>query len=127
MTSSTEEKLHPARPLALRIGFNSPEKIALRYDADDVAIAVQHRQATDPVLKHEVRRLQDRCLGLHRNDITRHDVRGFHHKSPGVVEAEAYTSSSFNGSLRPAKRAKVRPHGSPIVMSSAIASNQGFT
>src|SRR5262245_28485501 len=36
----TEEKLHPARPLALRTGLDPPQKIALRYDANDVAIAV---------------------------------------------------------------------------------------
>jgi hypothetical protein len=38
------------------------------------------------VLKHEVRRLQDCCLGPHRNNIVRHDVGGFHHKSPCVVD-----------------------------------------
>jgi hypothetical protein len=66
--------------LAARIGFNPSEKIALRDDADDMAIGVQHRQATDPMLKHEVSRLQDRCLRLQRDDIARHDARGFHYK-----------------------------------------------
>jgi hypothetical protein len=91
----TDEKLRPTRPLGLRVGFNPPEKIALRYDADDVPIAIQYGQATDLVLKHKVRRLQDRCLGLRRNDITRHDVRGLHHKSPCVIMSLLALNVSF--------------------------------
>src|SRR4030081_2871439 len=51
----TDEKFHAARPLPLRTGLGTPEKISLRHDPDDVTVAIYNRQAADPVLKHQVR------------------------------------------------------------------------
>src|SRR5262249_28974719 len=89
-----DKKLQPAWPLALRINFSPAEEIALRDNTDNMTVAVYDRQAADPVQKHEVRRLEDRCLRLNRNDVACHDMSGFHHESPGRWALRAADSAA---------------------------------
>ena len=58
--------------------FTTAQKIALGNNADEFSGLIDDRQTTDVVLKHVSCCLQNRRVGVGRNDIRRHDIAGFH-------------------------------------------------
>src|SRR5208282_971765 len=80
--SGPEEKLEPLWSTALCADLAAAQKVAFRYDADELTCCVDDRETADAVLQHQVRRLENRFVGPDGNYVPRHDITNSHGHSP---------------------------------------------
>ena len=76
--AGAEKELKPAATPALRADLASPQKVALRQDADQSSSRIDHWQATDMVIHHQLRGIENGCLGSDSDDVSRHDLMCAH-------------------------------------------------
>src|SRR4051794_35123671 len=80
--AGSHQVFQPARSPALGPGFGAPEKIAFRYDADELTAFFDHGQTADVPLQHDADGLQDGAVRRDRYHGGGHDVSDFHGDAP---------------------------------------------
>ena len=64
--------------MAFGAGFRPAQQIAFGNDADNLAFTVDYGQAADPMLEHQLCRLNDRRLRANAHGFPCHDIGRFH-------------------------------------------------
>jgi hypothetical protein len=80
--SRADEKLQPARALALRAQFPATQEISLADDPHQGAVAANDGKAADLFDEHHPGRLSDRCGRIYADDWLAHYGFGLHVRSP---------------------------------------------
>jgi hypothetical protein len=76
------KKVEPTRPMPLRRDLGSAQEIALCYDAEELSIGIDDRQAAYFMPQHHLYGLKDCCIRPDRENRPCHDVLDVHRISP---------------------------------------------
>ena len=82
--AGAEDEPQPAASLASGADLAATDEIPLGDDADKLADVVNHGEAADVPLQHDVCRLDDAGVGGNRDDRAGHDLVGAHGEAPQV-------------------------------------------
>src|SRR6266702_4299989 len=83
--ASAEDESQPTPPLAAGTDFATADEVSFRDDADELACVVDHGEAADVSLQHDVRRLKNIGVRGDRNDRPGHDLVGAHGDTPQAL------------------------------------------
>ena len=81
-STRSDEKIEPIRPTPLRPNFGSAQEIPFRYEAVEISLAIDHRQAAYFMPQHHLYGLKDCCIRPDRENRPCHDVLDVHRISP---------------------------------------------
>ncbi|MHC2932871.1 hypothetical protein ACVJA9_007668 [Bradyrhizobium diazoefficiens] len=91
MNRNQRPRLRPGADLA------AADEVSFRDDADELAGVVDHREAADVPLQHDVGRLDDAGIGGDRDDRPGHDLMGAHGRLRWLVEFQCAKPSPAVG------------------------------